>query len=236
VLTVLGLTGLGLVIFNANTLGVSTPGKILLKEAHVWVGNVFVINLAVRLIWGFFGNRYMRWGGILPGGFGYFGSLRDYVVSFFGQDPKRYLGHNPLGRISVAVMLVLLTMQAITGFVLAGTDIFYPPIGNWVAEWVAADGVDPGSLVPYAKEMYDDQAYQDMRAFRNPFITTHFYAFYALMAVVVMHVVAVIITEIREGGSLISALFTGRKIIAGVPSDLLKSDNKKDGSGARNEI
>lgn len=232
VLTVFGLVGLGLVILNAKTLGISTPGKILLKEAHVWVGYVFVVNLLVRLIWGFFGNRYTRWGGILPGGFGYFSSVRDYVVSFFGQFPKHYLGHNPIGRISVAVMLVLLVAQAITGLVLAGTDIFYPPIGGWIAGWIAAEGVEPGSLVPYAKEMYDEQAYQDMRAFRSPFIITHLYAFYVLVVVVILHVAAVIITEIREGGSLVSALFTGRKIIAGAPLDLEKPSDQEDGVGA----
>jgi cytochrome b len=228
-LAVLALVSLGLVILNASALGVSTPGKILLKEAHVWVGYVFVVNLVVRLIWGFFGNRYTRWGGILPGGFGYFHSLRDYAVSFFGKHPKHYLGHNPLGRISVAVILVLLVVQAATGLVLAGTDVFYPPLGDWIARWIAAPGVDPASLVPYATEMYDEQAYKEMRAFRSRFITTHLYAFYALLAAVVVHVAAVIITEIHEGGSLISAMFTGRKIIAGVAVDQVEGDGQKDG-------
>lgn len=225
VLAVLGLIGLGLVILNASSLGIPAQGKILLKETHVWVGYVFVCNLVFRLIWGFFGNRYTRWGGILPVGFGYFSSIRDYAVRFFSDRPKRYLGHNPLGRISVTLMLVLLFVQAVTGLVLAGTDIFYPPLGNWIAEWIAAEGVDPASLVPYTKEMYDEQAYQAMRAFRSPFITTHLYAFYGLIAVVVAHVAAVIVTEIREGGSMISAMFTGRKIVAGTPLDRVGPDD-----------
>ena len=55
VLALLGLIGLGLVILNANALGIATQGKILLKESHVWVGYVFVCNLVFRLFWGFFG-------------------------------------------------------------------------------------------------------------------------------------------------------------------------------------
>jgi cytochrome b len=62
--------------------------------------------------------------------------------------------------------------------------------------------------VPCARETYDEQAYMDMQTFRRPFITTHLYLFYALMAVVAAYVAAVIVTEIREGSSLISALFT----------------------------
>ncbi len=218
-LAVLGLIGLGLVILNTHALEVGIRGKILLKEAHVWVGYVFVCNLVFRLLWGFFGNRYTRWGGILPGGFGYFSSVRDYIAGFFGGQPKRYLGHNPLGRISIVIMLVLLLVLAVTGLVLAGTDIFYPPLGSWVAEWIAAEGVDPASLAPYAKSTYDPQAYQEMRNFRSPFITTHLYAVYVLAVMVVVHIASVVITEIREGGTLISAMFTGRKIIPGEPLD-----------------
>lgn len=224
VLAILGLIGLGLVIFNAGTLGVSTPGKILLKELHVLVGYVFALNLLIRLIWGFLGNRHTRWSGMLPGGTGYFRSVRDHLSSFFSTRPKRYLGHTPLGRIGVTVMLALLFVQAVTGLVLAGTDIFYPPLGNWIAGWIAAEGVDPATLVPYAKEMYDEQAYQEMRAFRKPFLTTHVYTFYTLLAVIAVHIAAVVTTEVRGRGTLISAMFTGRKIIEGPPQDRLESD------------
>ncbi len=95
-----------------------------------------------------------------------------------------------------------------------------------IAEWIAPQGVNPGSLVAYAKESYDAQAYEAMRAFRGPIGMTHYYTFYALLVVVVMHVAAVIITEIHEGGSLVSAMFTGRKIIAGAPLDAAASEDQ----------
>ena len=37
---------------------------------------------------------------------------------------------------------------------------------------------------------------------------------------IVLHVVAVVATELREGGALVSAMLTGRKIIRGRPEDL----------------
>ena len=37
-------------------LGVTDNGKILLKTTHVWIGYVFAINLAWRIIWAFIGN------------------------------------------------------------------------------------------------------------------------------------------------------------------------------------
>ena len=32
--------------------------------------------------------------------------------------------------------------QAVTGLVLARTDLYYPPFGYWIASWVAAPGVE----------------------------------------------------------------------------------------------
>ena len=54
---------------------------------------------------------------------------------------------------------------------------------------------------------------------RKPFVTVHLYSFYVLVVVVVLHVTAVVMTELREGGSIISAMFTGRKILARKPAD-----------------
>ncbi len=218
-LCVIALAVVGTVILNAGDLGVPNPGKVALKTVHAWIGYVFALNLLWRIAWAFLGNRYARWGAFLPGGKGYLQAVRSYVAAFAAGRPEQYLGHNPLGRLSVTMLFLLLAIQALTGLVLAGTDLFYPPIGHWIAQWVASAGVAPDSLVPYSPQMYDTAAYESMRAVRKPIEVVHLYNFYVLAAVVVMHVAAVIITELREGGSIISAMFTGRKIIDGRPVD-----------------
>ena len=220
----IGLIAVGTVILNAKVLGVPTDGKILLKTVHVWIGYVFALNLAWRLVWAFIGSPGARWRAILPGGPGYRNELRSYMADFKARRPGQYLGHNPLGRIAVTLLLFLLLLQAVTGLVLAGTDIFYPPIGSWIAGWIAAPGFDPATLVPYAKETYDEAAYESMRAFRKPFITIHYYGFYTLLAVSVMHILAVVVTELREGGNLVSAMFSGRKVMGRPPVDRTKTD------------
>ena len=59
-----------------------------------------------------------------------------------------------------------------------------------------------------------------MREFRQPFVTVHEFAFYALVLLVMLHLFAVVITELHEGGSIISAMFTGRKILTRRPPTL----------------
>ncbi|MCO6411577.1 MAG: cytochrome b/b6 domain-containing protein [Thiogranum sp.] len=218
-LCVLGLIAVAVAILNAKTLGVSDDGKILLKTVHVWIGYVFALNLLWRLLWAFVGGPWARWRAILPGGRGYLKETGRYLADFSAGRPRQYLGHNPLGRIAVTLLLLLLLTQAVTGLVLAGTDIFYPPFGSWIAGWIAAPGVDPATLVPYAPQLYDEAAYQAMRDFRKPFISVHEFNFYLLIAVILVHVLAVVVTELREGGSIISAMFTGKKLLSEPPAD-----------------
>ncbi len=215
----LGLIAVGVAILNDEALGVTTEGKILLKTVHVLIGYVFAVNLLWRLVWAFIGGPYARWRAILPGGQGYMSELRAYLADLKAGRVRQYLGHNPLGRIAVTLLLFLLLSQAITGLALAGTDLFYPPIGSWIASWVAPTGVDPATLAPYAKATYDPVAYDAMRAFRKPFIVVHEYGFYALLGLILIHILAVVKTELGEGGNLISAMFTGRKVLSQTPAD-----------------
>jgi cytochrome b len=106
-----------------------------------------------------------------------------------------------------------------TGLVLAGTDLFWPPFGHILAGWIAAPGVDAGLIQPGASELIDKAAYDSMRAFRAPFVETHEITFYLIALAVVLHLAAVVVTEIHEGGSITSAMFTGRKILTRKPPD-----------------
>ncbi|MFH1690584.1 MAG: cytochrome b/b6 domain-containing protein [Candidatus Eisenbacteria bacterium] len=216
---VVTLVGVATLMMNGRALDVSRAGSLTLKTLHTWIGYVFAINLLVRIVWASFGNRYARWRSFLPWGRGYLAALRSYVDGSFSGRPQQYLGHNPIGRISVTVTLLLTVVLAVTGLVLAGTDLFYPPFGHWFARWVAAPGVDPGAVVPNVPDLVDRAAVEGMRAFRRPFVLTHVYSFYTLLVVIVLHVAGVVLSEIRGGGAIVSATFSGRKILSGRPVD-----------------
>ena len=216
---VIALIGTALVIYNGDALGISADGKILLKSVHVSFGYVMALNLLWRFAWAFFGNRYARWRAILPGGKGYLHALKAYAASFWSGEPQQYVGHNPLARIGVVLLFVLQMIQVVTGLVIAGTDLFWPPLGYLFADWVAAPGVDPSTIQAGAKELMDQAAYTNMRGFRAPFVEVHELTFFALASVIILHVIAVVVTEVKEGGSIISAMFTGRKILSRRPED-----------------
>ena len=223
VLCVIGLIGVGLVILNDEALGVTTDGKILLKTIHAYIGYLFALNLSWRIIWGFLGNRYARWAAILPFGEAYKKSLNLYVKGIKNGDSPSYLGHNPVARLMVALLFLLLSLQAVTGLVLAGTDLYLPPFGHEIAEWVTGSGEDHSKLAdlkPYSKTNVDPDGYKEMRDFRKPFITIHVYIFYILLIAILVHLVGVIVSELREKCGLVSAMFTGKKVFYKKPVDL----------------
>lgn len=222
VLCILGLAGIGTVILNGDTVGLSSEGKISLKVLHVWIGYVFTFNLLWRIIWGFCGGHYSRWSTVLPGGRGYFSALKAYVGGWRAGNPPAYKGHNPLGRLMVAFMFVLLSVQMTTGLVLAGTDLYYPPFGHEFAKWATGAGDDPSKLVglkPGEKHLLDPEGYDAMRKFRSPFVEVHKLSFFVLLFAIVLHITAVVITEIKERNGLISAMFSGSKVLDRKPED-----------------
>lgn len=219
VLTVLTLIAIGLVIFNSKALGITDDGKILLKTWHVYVGYLFALNLAWRLIWGFIGGRYSRWRAILPFGENFKQQRRTFFEGLKTGKAAGFKGHNPLGRMMVTMLLILLTVQAVTGLVLAGTDVYKPPFGQQFKAWVAESPDTMAQVKPYSDLGVDKAAYQEMRDFRSPFKEIHEINFFVLALLIVLHIAGVVFAEIRERNGLISAMFTGRKVFKDKPVD-----------------
>jgi cytochrome b len=220
VLCILGLIAAGTVILNSKALGVPNDGKILLKTVHIYIGYVFVANLAWRLIWSFFGNRFARWKSILPTGDGYKRQRQAFINGLKNGDSAQFMGHNPLARWMVTFLFILLSTMAVTGLVLGGTDVYMPPFGEYFKSWVADNPDNIDKVKPYSDEGVDKAAFQAMRDFRKPFIKVHYYGFYILLAAILLHLIAVILTELRERNGIISAMFTGEKVLTKKPIDL----------------
>lgn len=198
---------IGLIIFNGSALGISTEGKILLKQIHVSIGYVFSFNLIFRIVLGFLGKNYERWSKTLP----FFKEFNDDIKD---KNPNKvFKGHNPAGKLMVAALLTCMSVQMITGLVIAGTDIYYPPFGQYFAKSVAIDKSQLESIKPYSKENVDEQAYKEMRAVRKPFITAHVYSFYALLFLIPLHIIGVIRAERKERSSIVSAMIHGYKYL-----------------------
>jgi len=209
VLSVLLLIIVGSIIYFASNLGISTNGKILLKTIHVSIGYIFAANLIFRILLGFIGKGFERWGQTLP-----FNKVFNQDLADFKQNKgKVYKGHNPMGKLMVGALMLSLSVQMVSGLVIAGTDIYYPPFGKYFASSIAQDKSQISIIKPYSKENVDANAYKEMRSVRKPFITAHVYSFYFLLLLIPLHILAVCLVERREKNSIVSSMIHGYKYL-----------------------
>ena len=207
---------LGVAMLTGRWFGVGVEGRDRLNDIHLALGAVLTVNLLWRCYWAFRGNRPAQWRSVLPGGPGYWRSLRAYVTAFVAGQPKYYIGHNPLARLGVTVLLVLLVIQIVSGFALLGVDALAPPPGPSLGDWGSPSA--GRELVPPLPWLVAWSA-ADAQAVRAPLRAIHLYCFYLLVIAVVGHVVAVVVTEFWEGGNLVSAMLTGWKAFPNRPED-----------------
>lgn len=215
--SILVLTFVGLVMLFRRELGITEmETRVAIKQVHVIAGYVFVLNLLWRIVWGFIGNRYARWRALLPASPA---ATREYLAGLRAGRAPRYAGHNPLGRLSVTAMLALMLVMAGSGLTRAGTDLLFPPFGGAVEAYLGGTTVDGAALTPFNLDQADPKKKKRYDAVRRIAGATHEYAAYLLWLLIAIHIAAVVVTEIREGGGIVSAMFSGKKMLSGRPPD-----------------
>ncbi|MCU7940389.1 MAG: cytochrome b/b6 domain-containing protein [gamma proteobacterium symbiont of Bathyaustriella thionipta] len=219
VLSVMALIFVGLIMLYKKELGItSLDAKIGLKELHVIIGYIFATNLFIRIIFAFIGPASARFSAFIPGK-GFRQNLQRYRESLKSGKPQQFIGHNPLGKLAVTALFTLLIILAISGLIRAGTDIYYPPFGSTVASYIAEEGIDPATLMPYQKEGVNPERMASLKTFKSPFGKIHLYTAYLLMLLIVIHIAAVVRAEVKEGDRLISSMFSGNKVLTEKPQD-----------------
>jgi cytochrome b len=105
-----------------------------------------------------------------------------YLRSVLQRQPKAYLGHNPLGGWMIMALLLVLLVQVITGLLGNDDSDYSAPLSHWVSH-------DTSSFIT----------------------TLHVYNFDLLLALVGLHLAAVLTHLIMRRDDLLTAMFTGFK-------------------------
>ena len=84
------------------------------RDIHVVLGYTLLGLIGFRLLWGFFGTRYAQFRSFLfkPG------EMVAYALSMLKGKPAHYIGHNPLGSLSIWLLLGLGILAGVSGVLL----------------------------------------------------------------------------------------------------------------------
>lgn len=147
-------------------------------ETHMLLGYCILTLVVFRIAWGFIGTRYARFGSfIFP--------LRHILSSgkaFFNRQYGNYAGHNPLGGLSVLMLLLLLALQTTTGLFANDEEYYFGPLSDNVSAHTAT------------------------------FLTEiHHANFNILLGFIILHVVSVLFYLVYKKENLLLPMLTGRK-------------------------
>jgi cytochrome b len=95
-------------------------------QLHFWFGYAVFSLVLFRVVWGFIGGHWSRFTNFVPTP----SELFHHLQNLRKQHSLAYVGHNPLGAISVLAMLLLLLVQVVTGFM---SDDEIATSGPWAA-------------------------------------------------------------------------------------------------------
>ena len=92
---------------------------------HAYFGYCVLTLLFFRIIWGFIGSTHARFISFIPN--------IEAVLNYLRGKSPRYLGHNPIGALSVFALLFALSVQAITGLFVDDEIAFQGPFAKYVS-------------------------------------------------------------------------------------------------------
>ncbi|SNT02354.1 Cytochrome b [Noviherbaspirillum humi] len=156
---------------------------------HFRAGYAVLALIAFRLAWGFIGPRYARFASFIYGP----STIVGYVAGGKQALKEKYLGHNPLGSLSVFALLAVVLAQAASGL-FSNDDIAYD-----------------GPMVKFITKELSDQItwfHKDLNA----------WLVYGLVA---LHVAAIVFYRVRKRQNLVRAMITGDQEVDfdAVPAD-----------------
>ena len=131
-----------------------------------------------RILWGFIGSHYARFSQFVSRP----SKVADYAKTLLQKDTKPYAGHNPLGGWSALVLLLLISLQAVSGL--------------FVSDDIFSEG-------PY--RALANQSVIDVMEF------IHTNVFTLLLGAVAVHVAAVLFYQLYKRQPIIAAMIHGKK-------------------------
>ncbi len=96
---------------------------------HFISGYCVLALLLFRCLWGLIGTHHARFKNFLfkPS------TIISYALTLRVKKSQVYAGHNPLGGVSVILMLLILLLQSITGLFASDGDFYFGPLSDYVS-------------------------------------------------------------------------------------------------------
>lgn len=165
-----------------SILGLFITGKLggNWMEWHKKIGFFALGLIAFRIVWGFIGSEHARFKSFVYGP----STVIGYAKNLFSVKSEKYIGHNPMGGLSVLALLAAVGFQAVSGL-FANDDIML-------------EG-------PYASMV--------SKAFSDQMTKLHHLNSNLILILIGVHLSAIAFYAVFKQENLIEAMITGEKMV-----------------------
>ena len=183
---------------------------------HTWAGYIVGIYLLTRLLWGFVGGKYARFGSFIYSP----GKIITYLKNLIERKPQHYIGHNPAGGAMVIALLISLAGTTLTGMKLYAVEENKGPFA--ITEQQTQRQIHSVSLIAEVKAEDDDEDEKSKDHDIDQKIDIQTEEFWeelhelfanVTLLLVFLHVGGVIVSSIIDKEKLVNAMITGKKDI-----------------------
>jgi len=171
-------------------------------SAHVWAGYLVGAVVIIRILWGFVGTRHARFSDFVRSPATVIGYFRDLA----GGRAKRYIGHNPAGGVMIVIMLLTLVSLTWSGLMVYALEERAGPLAGWVSSSYAL----PAEHAQTGEHDSGGESAAFERA-EDFWEETHEILANLMLALVLLHIAAVLISSRLHRENLVRAMVTGRK-------------------------
>ena len=177
-----------------------------METLHVWAGYLVTGLLIFRVMWGFVGSKYARFGNFLYGP----EKIVSYARAFITGNPPHYLGHNPVGGVMVMLLLGSAALACWTGleaYAVEGNGPLAEQHGFINNAYANSDEEKDNNNHDIIGNKYEERGEKKDELWEELHEATANLALF----LVILHIIGVFIASIVHGENLILAMLTGKK-------------------------
>ena len=181
---------------------------------HAWAGYIVGMYLLMRIVWGFVGGKYARFGSFIHSP----SNIISYLKNLIARKPQHYIGHNPAGGAMVIALLVSLVGTTLTGMKLYAVEENKGPFAITAHQLQLK--IQSVSIITEAKAEDDDEESKDLDIDNNAdkqaeefWEELHELFANLTLLLVFLHVGGVIVSSFIDKEKLVKAMITGKKDI-----------------------
>jgi cytochrome b len=179
------------------------------SNVHIYAGYVVLGLITFRVIWGFIGSRYARFGSFMTSP----ATAIQYLKGLFAKKPQHYIGHNPAGGWMVIAMLLCLSIVSVSGLKVYAIEEGLGPLAADVPALTIIspaladdDDDDRGGPGKNNGEHGEDEAAEEF------WEELHEVSSNIMLLLIFLHIAGVVVASRMHDEKLVKAMFTGKKI------------------------